>query len=69
MQWFVDSMLTLIERAGEFATKEIWYSTVQLVTNHDELHAYAARKVVEALRRGAADDAVLGVAAYILGAP
>lgn len=64
----MDSMVTLIERSGEFATKDIWYSTVQLVTNHDNLHAYAARKVVQALQRGASDDAVLGVAAYILGA-
>ncbi len=24
LQWYVDSMLTLIERAGEFATKDIW---------------------------------------------
>lgn len=28
-------------------------SCAQLVTNHPQLHAYAARKSVEALRRGA----------------
>ena len=69
LEWYIDSMLTLIERAGEFASKDVWYSTVQLVTNHDELHAYAAEKVVEALRRGASADALLGVSAYILGVP
>lgn len=69
LEWYVDSMLTLIERAGEFASKDVWYSTVQLVTNHDDLHAYAAQKVVEALKRGASADALLGVSAYILGAP
>ena len=41
---------------------------MQLITNHDELHEYAAGKVVEGLRRGAAGDALLGSAAYILGA-
>lgn len=41
---------------------------MQLITNHDELHAYAAGKVVEGLRRGAAGDALLGAAAYLLGA-
>ena len=44
------------------------YSTVQLITNHDELHEYAAGKVVEGLRSGASGDALLGAAAYILGA-
>ena len=24
LEWYVDSMLTLIERAGEFATKDVW---------------------------------------------
>lgn len=31
LQWYVDTMVTLIERAGEFATKDVWHSTVQLV--------------------------------------
>lgn len=45
LQWYVDSMLTLIERAGDLATKDIWHSTVQIVTNYPALHEYAARKV------------------------
>lgn len=45
LQWYVDSMLKLIERAGELATKDIWHSTVQLITNYPVLHEYAARKV------------------------
>lgn len=24
LEWYVDSMLTLIERAGEFASKDVW---------------------------------------------
>ena len=115
LEWYVDSMLTLMERAGDFAVNDLWQvcggdsgtrsccgfssysavfffccccccngtprsartffrltylhptpprptlpaliclrlqSVVQLVTNHPELHAYAARRAVEALRRG-----------------
>ena len=40
----MDVMITLIERAGEFSTKDIWHSTVQLITNSDDLHKYAATK-------------------------
>lgn len=45
LQWYLDSTLTLIEKAGDFATRDVWFSVVQLVTNHPELHEYAARKV------------------------
>lgn len=45
LHWYVDSMLKLIERAGELASKDIWHSTVQLITNYPALHEYAARKV------------------------
>ena len=48
LQWYVDSMLTLIERAGDLATKDIWHSTVQIITNYPALHEYAARKVTSA---------------------
>ena len=30
LEWYVDSMLTLIERAGEFATKDVWCAAVSL---------------------------------------
>eukprot|EP00891_Asterochloris_glomerata_P007006 jgi/Astpho2/7006/fgenesh1_pm.00107_%23_19_t len=67
LEWYVDVMLTLIERAGDMATKDIWHSVVQLITNNDELHGYAAQKVVEALQRGAAHESLVCCAAYILG--
>ena len=38
-------MLTLIERAAEYASRDIWHSVVQLITNYEELHQYAAQKV------------------------
>lgn len=51
LQWYLDIMLSLIERAGEYASKDVWHSTVQLITNYPELHAYAARKVGDPNRK------------------
>ena len=31
MQWYIDTMITLIERGGDFVTRDVWHSTVQLV--------------------------------------
>ncbi|MCJ1422498.1 hypothetical protein MMC29_000378 [Sticta canariensis] len=67
LHWYVDVMLSLIERAGEFATRDIWHATLQLITNYDELHEYAARKAVEALQRGASNEPLVCVAGYLLG--
>lgn len=52
LQWYVDVSLILIERGGEFASKEIWHSIVQLVTNYPQLHGYAAAKVSICFLRG-----------------
>ena len=45
LHWYVDVMLTLIERAAEYATRDVWHSVVQLITNFPDLHQYAAEKV------------------------
>jgi AP-2 complex subunit alpha len=60
-------MLTLMERAGESAMNDLWHSVVQLVTNHPQLHAYAAHKSVEALRRGASYEVFVKCTGYLLG--
>ncbi|PRW60941.1 AP-2 complex subunit alpha-1-like [Chlorella sorokiniana] len=67
LEWYVDSMLTLMERAGESAMNDLWHSVVQLVTNHPQLHAYAAHKSVEALRRGASYEVFVKCTGYLLG--
>ena len=67
LEWYVDSMLTLMERAGDSAIPDLWASVVQLVTNNPELHAYAAKRAVEALQRGAAYDVFVKCAGYLLG--
>ncbi len=56
-------MITLIERAGEFSTKDIWHSTVQLITNNDDLHMYAATKVKLSLAQPARPHLVLATRA------
>ena len=63
----MDSMLTLMERAGDSAINDLWHSVVQLVTNNPQLHMYAARRCVEALSRGASFDVFVKCTGHILG--
>ncbi|KAG2452624.1 hypothetical protein HYH02_002861 [Chlamydomonas schloesseri] len=67
MQWYMDVVLQLLERSGDFVSDEIWHRAVQLVTNNPSMQEYAARNVAEALKRGAAHESLVCTAAYILG--
>ncbi|KAF5828063.1 armadillo-type protein [Dunaliella salina] len=67
VQWYVDVVLRLLEKAGDFVSDDIWHRVVQLVTNNHTMQQYAARNIVESLRRGAQDESLICTAAYILG--
>ena len=40
---------SILSLAGNHISDDIWYRVVQIVTNHEELHAYAAATVLEVL--------------------
>lgn len=67
LEWYVDSMLLLMERAGDFAINDLWQSVVQLVTNNPQLHTYAAQRAYEALQRGASYEVFVKCAGYLIG--
>lgn len=66
-QWYVDVVLALLERAGDFCTDDVWHRVVQLVTNNEGSQSYAAEQVMEVLHRGASHEALVCLAAYVLG--
>lgn len=66
-EWYVDSMVRLMEAAGDDALDDIWQSVVQLVASQAPLQPYATRKVIDGLRRGAASENFVRCAAFLLG--
>lgn len=67
VQWYVDVVLALLERAGDFCSEDIWHRVVQLITNNEGSQAYAAAQVVEVLKRGASHESLMCMAGYVLG--
>lgn len=65
--WYVDVILQLIDKAGDFISDEIWYRVVQFVTNNDDLQAYAASKAQDYLSKPAAHETMVKVGGYLLG--
>ncbi len=67
LAWYVDVILSLINKAGDHVSDEVWYRVVQIVTNNDELQGQAAANVYGKLQEGAGHETMLKVASYILG--
>ncbi|CAI0452668.1 unnamed protein product [Linum tenue] len=67
LSWYVDVILQLIDKAGDFVSDDIWFRVVQFVTNNEDLQSYAAAKAREYLNKPAIHETMVKVSAYILG--
>ncbi|KAF6150391.1 hypothetical protein GIB67_034090 [Kingdonia uniflora] len=67
LSWYVDVILQLIDKAGDFVSDDIWFRVVQFVTNNEDLQPYAAVKAREYLDKPALHETMVKVSAYILG--
>ncbi|KAL5580226.1 hypothetical protein UlMin_012668 [Ulmus minor] len=67
LSWYVDVILQLIDKAGDFVSDDIWFRVVQFVTNNEDLQPYAAVKAREYLDKLAIHETMVKVSAYLLG--
>ncbi|CAI9768564.1 unnamed protein product [Fraxinus pennsylvanica] len=67
LSWYVDVILQLIDKAGDFVSDDIWFRVVQFVTNNEDLQTYAAVKVREYVDKPAIHETMVKLSAYILG--
>ncbi|KAJ8767840.1 hypothetical protein K2173_020780 [Erythroxylum novogranatense] len=67
LSWYVDVILQLVDKAGDFVSDDIWFRVVQFVTNNEDLQPYAAAKVREYLDKPAVHMTMVKVSAYLLG--
>lgn len=61
LPWYVEVILTLLDKAGDYVSDDIWHRLVQMVTNHEELHRFAAERCVAKLREGAVHEVMVKV--------
>ncbi|OIW03899.1 hypothetical protein TanjilG_30175 [Lupinus angustifolius] len=67
LSWYVDVILQLIDKAGDFVSDDIWFRVVQFVTNNEDLQTYAAAKARDYLDKPAIHETMVKVSTYILG--
>ncbi|KAL0460104.1 UNVERIFIED_CONTAM: AP-2 complex subunit alpha-2 [Sesamum latifolium] len=59
LSWYVDVILQLIDKAGDFVSDDIWFRVVQFVTNNEDLQPYAALKAREYLDKPAIHETMV----------
>lgn len=67
LRWYVSTILSLINLAGDHVADDIWHRLVQIVTNNENLQKYAASMVYHALEPVTAHETAVKVGGYILG--
>jgi AP-2 complex subunit alpha len=66
-QWYIDISLRLLAMAGDHVSDEVWQRVVQIVTNNEELQAYAAQNIFEYLKAETCHDTLVRIGGYVLG--
>lgn len=66
-QWYIDITLRLLAMAGDHVSDEVWQRVVQIVTNNEELQAYAAQHIFTYLKAETCHDTVVKIGGYVLG--
>ena len=65
-QWYIDISLKLLYIAGDHVSDEVWQRVIQIVTNNEELQAYAAENILSYVK-GDCHDSLVKIGGYILG--
>ena len=67
LKWYVDVMVQVVLLAGDYVAEAVWHRIVLIVTNHDDIHEYAAEKLFTSIRNKWTHDTAIALAAYLLG--
>lgn len=67
LRWYVDSMVEVMALAGDYVSEAIWHRIAQIVTNNQDLQAYAAEKLFDVVSAKRLHESSICLGAYILG--
>lgn len=65
-QWYIDMTLKLLSLAGDHVNDEVWQRVIQIVTNNEELQAYAAHTLLGYLKTDC-HESLVKIGCYVLG--
>ncbi len=66
-KWYIDISLKLLAMAGDHVSDEVWQRVIQIVTNNEELQAYAAQTILDYVKGDNTHDTLVKIGGYLLG--
>lgn len=69
-EWYFDTSLSLLVVGGIYAGEEVWQRLIQVVVNNQALHAFAVKRVYDAItskKSSSQSELLVKVAAFVLG--
>jgi AP-2 complex subunit alpha len=66
-RWYIDISLKLLAMAGDHVSDEVWQRVIQIVTNNEELQAYAAQTILDLVKADNTHDTLVKIGGYLLG--
>lgn len=67
LTWYLDTLVKVIMVSGDYVSEDVWHRVVHIVTNHPDLHEYAAEKLCEIVQSKFAHETAVALGGYILG--
>ena len=66
-KWYIDISLKLLAMAGDHVSDEVWQRVIQIVTNNEQLQAYAAHTILDHVKVDSTHDTLVKIGGYLLG--
>jgi len=67
LKWYVTVVLELVALADKYISDDVWHRIIQIVTNNEDLQAYAAHESYIKLTKPPVTETMVKVAGYLLG--
>jgi len=67
LKWYVTVVLELVAIADKYISDDVWHRIIQIVTNNEDLQAFAAHESYIKLTKPPVSETMVKVAGYLLG--
>jgi len=67
LKWYVNVVLELVALADKYISDDVWHRIIQIVTNNEDLQAFAANESYIKLTKPPVSETMVKVAGYLLG--
>ncbi|XWS63638.1 hypothetical protein CRYUN_Cryun06bG0118100 [Craigia yunnanensis] len=65
--WYIDQMLKVLSKAGNFVKDEVWHALIVVISNASDLHGYTVRALYRAFQTSIEQETLVRVAVWCIG--